>query len=53
MMTTIKIQGLSEAEKDAKAILEHVEAIKAILQRASWNGIRVEADLKEQAASDN
>ena len=53
MFATINISGLSATEKAAQEILEHIEAIRRIQSEAAFKGIRVEVDLKEEAASGN
>lgn len=53
MNAVIEITGLEKAEQDARAILEHVEAIKNIQRGAAWTSISVKTDLKEEAASDS
>lgn len=54
MCAKIVIKGLSEAEANARAILEHVEAIKRIQQGAAWSGIEIHAEIGEEppAATD-
>ncbi len=55
MNATIVISGINEAEKAAKEILAHVEAIRAIQRNVSYIGadIQVVLDSKEEAASGN
>lgn len=53
MYAKIKIDGLSEAEKAAREILEHIDAIKQAELRLGISSISIEVDLKEDAASGN
>lgn len=55
MTGRIIITGISEAEKAAKEILEHIQAIKDIQRRMVWFGsdIQIVLDSKEEAASGN
>lgn len=55
MTGRIIITGISEAEKAAKEILEHIQAIKDIKRRMVWFGsdIQIVLDSKEEAASGN
>lgn len=53
MTGRIIITGISDAEKAAKEILEHIQAIKDIQRRMVWFGsdIQIVLDSKEEAAS--
>jgi len=55
MTGKIIITGISDAEKAAKEILEHIQAIKDIQRRMVWFGsdIQIVLDSKEEAASGN
>ena len=55
MKAKIKITGLSEAEKTAREIIEHVEEIKRLMSGASWNSVIVDVDLdnNDETASGN
>ena len=53
MFAKIKIEGLSEAEKAAREILEHIDAIKKAEMRLGISSVSVEVELKENTASDN
>lgn len=55
MTGKIVITGISDAEKAAKEILEHIQAIKDIQRRMVWFGsdIQIVLDSKEEAASGN
>lgn len=55
MTGRIIINGISDAEKAAKEILEHIQAIKDIRRRMVWFGsdIQIVLDSKEEAASGN
>lgn len=55
MYAQIILTGVSETEKAAREILEHIEAIKEIQRRASWSGTSVQVVLenKEEAVSGN
>lgn len=53
MFAKIKIEGLSEAEKAAREILEHIDAIKRAEMRLGLSSVSVEVALKENAASGN
>ena len=55
MTGRIIITGISDAEKAAKEILEHIQAIKDIQRRMVWFGsdIQIMLDSKEEAASGN
>ena len=50
MFAKISIHNLDEAEKTAKEILEHIEAINALMKSASWRGISLEVALENQKA---
>ena len=49
MFAKIKIKGLSEAEKAAQEILEHIDAIKRAEMRLGFSSMSVEVELKEDA----
>lgn len=51
MFADVKISGLAEAEATAKAILEHVEAIRELMRNCNYPGIRVSVDMKNEADS--
>ena len=55
MKAKIKITGLSEAEKTAREIIEHVEEIKRLMAGSSWNSVIVDVDLdnSDETASGN
>jgi hypothetical protein len=55
MRANLKISGLSEAERVAREILEHVEAIKRLQRDASYDAVSVEVELleNEKTASGN
>lgn len=53
MIGEIKITGLGELDKDAREILEHIEAINKIMRGECWTNVRVTVDLKEETASGN
>lgn len=53
MTMTVHVNGLSEQEKNAKEILDHIEAIKRIVRDTSWVNIQVVTDLEGEAASGN
>lgn len=55
MYAKIIVNGLSDTEQAARAILEHIEAIKEIQRSASWNGTPVQIILenKKEAVSGN
>lgn len=54
MNAQITIKGLDEAEKAAKEVLEHIEAIRQLQRGSAWNGISVQLELtEEKAASGN
>ena len=55
MTGRIIINGISDAEKAAKEIHEHIQAIKDIQRRMVWFGsdIQIVLDSKEEAASGN
>ncbi len=51
MIVEMNISGVSEAEKAAKEILEHIEAIKELQKTAAYKGIRITIDMKDETAS--
>ena len=54
MYVDVTISGLDKAERAAKEILEHVEAIKRIQKDAAWGGLRVTMQVAEkETASGN
>lgn len=53
MIANVKIKNLNKVEANAKAILEHIEAIKLLQKESSWNAISVDVELTEEAASRN
>ena len=53
MIIEMNIRGVSDAEKTAKEILEHVEAIKELQKTAAYKGIRITIDMKDKTASCN
>lgn len=53
MFAKIKIEGLSETEKAAQEILEHIDAIKKAEMRMGASRVSVEVELKKDAASGN
>lgn len=54
MFAKIEITGLDGAETGARAILEHVEAIKRLQRETTWQNIEVHATIgtEPSAATD-
>ena len=53
LLADIKVSGLAEAEANAKAILEHVEAIKTLVAHCSYPGIKISVDIKNEEVRKN
>lgn len=54
MLVKIKVSGLSEAEKTAREILDHIDAIRKLQMSAGYRGVDLEVEIeKEKAASGN
>lgn len=51
MHAKIIVTGITAAEKTAKEILEHVEAIRNLQKNATWPGVNVEVEIKTEADS--
>ena len=51
MLVKIKVSGLSEAEKTAREILDHVDAIRNLQMSAGYRGVDLEVEIEEGAAS--
>ena len=54
MFAKVEITGLDKAEANARAILEHVEAIKQLQRETTWEGIEVHTTIgtEPSAATD-
>lgn len=48
MLAKITIQNLDQAEKNARELLEHIEAIKRLQMDISYLGVQVEIKLGEE-----
>ena len=53
MNARIVIKNLDKAESNAKAILEHVDAIKRLQKDTVWSAVSVDFELNEEAVSGN
>lgn len=47
----LKITGLESIEKNAEAILKHIEEIKKLQKDVAWDSISVELDVKKEKAA--
>ena len=45
MQVRLNVNGIERAEKTAREILEHVEAIKKLYQDAGWRSVEVVAEV--------
>lgn len=53
MKVQISIAGLSEEEKAAQEILEHIEAILELQRESMWIEMRVKVEAEDETASDS
>lgn len=51
MLAKITIQNLGHVEKNARELLEHIEAIKRLQMDISYPGVQVEIELGEEKAA--
>ena len=51
LLANITVSGLAEAEKTAKEILEHIEAIKELSRKTMPYSIVIKTDLQEEEAA--
>lgn len=50
MLVKIKVSGMSEAEKTAREILDHVDAIRNLQMSAGYRGVDLEVEIEERGA---
>ena len=50
MLVKVKVSGLSEAEKAAREILDHVDAIRKLQMSAGYRGVDLEVEIEERRA---